>query len=98
MRVAPSQTSLFAAAVIVACALWIAAPAMAAEVIAPGKPAAGTASVTTASLPAKRHRIWPRYRVASWYASHLRDADAAPSGWQSYFSSRPALLMVGIGY
>jgi hypothetical protein len=89
---------LFAAAG-VAAALWIAAPAMAAdEIVPPVKQAAGITSVKTASAPSKRHRVWPRYRVASWYTAHLRYADAVPSPWHSYFSSRPVLLMVGIAY
>lgn len=93
-----ARKSLFAAAG-VAAALWIATPAFAAEIVPPGKQGVGIASVKTASAPSRRHHHWPRYRVASWYTSHLRYADAMPYyPWQSYFSPRPALLMVGIAY
>ena len=55
-----------------------------------------SAKVKTASI--KRHYVWPRYRIASWYTSHLRYADVAPAAWQHYYSARPVLLMVGIAY
>jgi hypothetical protein len=95
MRVT-SKMSLFAAGVV--AALWIATPAVAAEIVPPGKQAAGIASVKTASAPTRRHHIWPRYRVASWYTSRLHYADATPFFWHSYFSSRPVPLMIGIAY
>jgi hypothetical protein len=93
MSITARKLSLFTAAAGIAAALWIAAPAMAAEIASPVSPAA---SMKTVSI--KRHHHWPRYRIASWYTSRLRYADAAPSGWRSYFSPRPALLMVGIAY
>jgi len=96
-KTASRKMSLFAAAG-VAAVLWTATPALAAEVIPPGKQAAGISSVKTASAPSRRHHYWPRYRVASWYTSRLRYADAAPFGWYSFFSSRPMPLMVGIAY
>jgi hypothetical protein len=100
MNVSPrNKMSLFAAAASVAATLWIASPAMAEEINPPGKQAAGVASVKTASAPvARRHHIWPRYRVASWYASRLHYADATPAGWHSYWSPRPFILIVGIAY
>ena len=91
-----ARKSLFAAAG-VAAALWIATPAFAAEIVPPGKQGVGIASVKTASAPSRHRYHWPRYRVASWYSSHLHYADATPV-WHSYFSSRPVLLMVGIAY
>ena len=95
MKLTPRKMSLFAAGF--AAALWIAAPATAAEVVPPGKQVAGVASVKTASI--KRHHVWPRYRVASWYTWRMRYADAVPVGYQSYWSPRsPVLLMVGIAY
>ena len=97
MNLTPRNISLFAAGF--AAALWIAAPAMAAEADASGKQAAGVASVKTVST--KRHHIWPRYRVASWYTSRLRYADATPVGWRGggYWHSRPpVLLIIGIYY
>lgn len=98
MRVTSRKLSVFAAAGVVA-ALWIATPAMAAdEVVPPVKQAAGITSVKTASAPSRHRHYWPRYRVASWYTAHLRYADAAPYTWHGFFSSRPALLMVGIAY
>jgi hypothetical protein len=93
MSITPRKISMFAATAGMAAALWIATPAMAAEIASPVNPAA---SVKTVSV--KRHHHWPRYRVASWYTSRLRYADAAPSGWRSYFTPRPVLLMVGIAY
>jgi len=97
MRVTSRKMSLFAAAGVVA-ALWIATPAMADEIVPPAKQAMGITSVKTASAPSRHRHHWPRYRVASWYTAHLRYADAMPYTWHSYFSSRPALLMVGIAY
>lgn len=85
------KISPLAAAAGFAAALWIAAPAMAADFVPPGKPSAKTATV-------KHHHVWPRYRVASWYTARLRYADAAPAGWRSYLGSHPVLLMVGIAY
>lgn len=96
MRVTSNKLSLFAAAGI-AAALWIATPAMADEVVPPAKQAAGISSVKTASAPSRHHRHWPRYRVASWYTSHLRYADAMPV-WHGFFSFHPMPLMVGIAY
>ncbi len=96
MRSMSGKMSVLAAAG-VAAALWIAAPAMAAdEIVPPVKQAAGITSVKTASAPSRRHHIWPRYRVASWYTAHLRYADAVP--WHSYFGPRPMLLLVGVAY
>ncbi len=86
------------AAVGVAAALWVATPAMADEIVPPGKQAAGIASVKTASSPSRRHHYWPRYRVASWYTSRLRYADAMPFPWHSFFGPRPPLIMVGVAY
>src|SRR5689334_8089363 len=99
MKLTSRQLS-FAAAAAFTAALWIASPAKAAEMDAPGKQTAVTASVRTAAAPVRhRHHYWPRYRVAAWYASHLRYADSAPEGWQSYYwRPRPVLLMVGIGF
>ena len=100
MSAMPRKMSLFAAGV--AAALWIATPATAAEIAppalqaAPATQAAPAAKVKTASI--KRHYVWPRYRIASWYTSHLRYADVAPAAWQHYYSARPVLLMVGIAY
>lgn len=99
MKLTPRKMSLFAAGF--AAALWIAAPATAAEVDPSGKPVAGVANVKTAAAPsAKRYHIWPRYRVASWYTSRLRYADATPVSYRSgYWHSRPpVLLIVGIYY
>ena len=94
MSAMPRKMSLFAAGV--AAALWIATPATAAEIAPPALQAAPAAKVKTASI--KRHYVWPRYRIASWYTSHLRYADVAPAAWQHYYSARPVLLMVGIAY
>jgi hypothetical protein len=94
MSIMPRKLSLFTAAAGLAAALWIAAPAMAAEIVPPGSPAA---SMKTASVK-HHHYYWPRYRVASWYTSRLRYADASPVGWRGYFSPHPVLLMVGIAY
>jgi hypothetical protein len=87
--------SMFAA---VAATLWIASPAIAAEDNPPARELTGVSSVKTASAPARRHYVWPRYHVTSRYASRLHYADAAPVGWHSYFGWRPALLMVGVGF
>jgi hypothetical protein len=90
--------SLFAAGF--AAALWIVAPSNAAELNSRGKATAGVAGVRTASGPRRHHRRgWPRYRVASWYTSHLRYADAPSAGWRGYYwKPRPVLLMVGIAF
>jgi hypothetical protein len=89
----------FAAAAGVAAALWIASPALAAEINASGKPAAGAVSTRTASAAIKHHHGWPRYRVASWYASRIHIADATPSVHRcSWWCARPFVLMVGIAY
>ena len=98
MNLTPRKMSLFAAGF--AAALWIAAPATAAEADTSGKQAAGVASVKTAAAPSKRHYSWSRYRVASWYTSRLRYADATPVSYRSsYWHSRsPVLLIVGIYY
>jgi hypothetical protein len=96
MKITACQTLLIAAGV--AGALWAVAPAVAADAVPPAKPATGIAIVRTASAPAKYHHVWSRHRLASWYISRLRYADAAPSGWQSYSRSAPVLLMVGIAF
>lgn len=98
MKTTHHRMSLFAAGL--AAALWIAAPASAAELNAPGKVTAGVAGVRTASVPRRhRHHGWPRYRVASWYTSHLRYADAVRAGWRGYhWNPRPVLLMVGVAF
>src|SRR5262249_50795199 len=98
MKFISRRTSSFASAIAFAAALWIATPVHAAETDVSGKQAAGITAVRTASAPSKRHHIWPRYRLTSWYAPHWRYADVAPIGSQSYFGWRPALLMVGVGY
>ena len=95
MNILPRELSMFAA---VAATLWFVSPAMAAEINPPGKEVAGVASVKTASAPARRHPIWPRYRVAAWYTSRLYYPDVAPVGWQGYFAPRPFVLMVGVAY
>ena len=77
----------------------MAAPAAAAETNPSGKQAAGVVGVKTASAPVGRHHAWPRWRVTSWETYHVRYADAAPDGLQPvYWSGRPVLLMIGIGY
>jgi hypothetical protein len=96
MNSIPRMMSLLATAGVVA-ALSMAAPALAADYGPLCKPGAAAVGVKTAS--AKRHYAWPRYRVASWYASHFRSADRAPAVVQpASWSGRPVLLMVGIAY
>ena len=73
-------------------------PVASAELGPQGKPAAGLTGVRTASASVRRHPIWPRYRVASWYASHLRYHDPVPSAASSVWSAHPILLLVGIGF
>lgn len=98
MNSTPRMMSRFAAVAGLATALWIASPALAAEVSAPGKQTAGVVSTRTASA-AKRHHGWPRYRVASWYASRIHTADASSSFRRcSWFCGRPFVLMVGVAY
>jgi hypothetical protein len=101
MKHTPRKMSQFAAVAACAAALWIAAPAKAAEMDVPAKQSVGAPPVKVASVPARHHRHhnWPRYRVASWYTSHLRYADAEPAGWSGYYwSPHPVLLMVGIAF
>jgi transposase len=94
----PRMMSHFAAVAGFAMALWIASPASAAEINAPGKQTAGLAGARTAAAPVKHHHFWPRYRVASWYSSRFQ-TDASFSGRPcSWWCGRPVLLMVGIAY
>jgi len=91
--------SHFAAVAGFGVALWIASPAAAAEISAPGKQTVGLVGARTASASVKRHHLWPRYRFASWYASRIHAADASVSGRPcSWWCGRPVLLMVGIAY
>ena len=101
MNSIPRMMSHFAAVAGFAVALWIASPAAAAEVNATGKQTVGLAGTRTASAPVKHHHLWPRYRVASWYASRIHTAEASFSGRPCAWwcgRSVPVLLMVGIGY
>jgi hypothetical protein len=99
MNSIPRVMSHFAAVAGFAVALWVASPAAAAEINAPGKPTAGLVGGRTASTPVKHHHLWPRYRVVSWYASRIHTADASFSGRPcSWWCGRPVLLMVGIAY
>jgi hypothetical protein len=87
-----------AAAAGLAVALWTVSPAFAAEVDVSRQPA-GTVTTKTASAPVKRHHHWPRYHLASWYASHVHVADAGTTARQCYwFCGRPFILMVGVAY
>jgi hypothetical protein len=99
MKQLPRKMSLIAAAAGFAAALWIAAPAQAAEMGAPGTQTLGAPTARVASVPARHHRHynWPRYRVASWYTSRLRYADVAYEGGY-YWSPRPVVLMIGIAF
>jgi hypothetical protein len=98
MNSIPRMMSHLAAVAGFAVALWIASPA-AAEINGPGKPTVGLAGARTVSAPVKRHHVWPRYRVASWYASRIHTADARLGGRPcSWWCGRPVLLMVGIAY
>ncbi|HLZ02684.1 MAG TPA: hypothetical protein VKR55_11100 [Bradyrhizobium sp.] len=97
MKTMSRKLSLFAAVAGFAAALSIAAPAKAAEIGATGKQTAAVSTAKVASARIKHHRHWPRYRVASWYTSHLRYADAA--GWGGYYwRPQPVVLMVGIAF
>lgn len=92
----PRMISLLATAAVVAT-LSMAAPAFAADYGPLCK--LRVTAVKTASAPAKHHFGWSRSRMASWYASHLHYADAAPATVQrASWSSRPVLLMVGIAF
>ena len=92
----PRMISLLATAGVVAT-FSMAVPAFAADYGQLCKPR--VVSVKTASALSKHHYGWSRYRVASWYASHFRYADAAPAAVQpASWSGRPVLLMVGIAF
>jgi hypothetical protein len=88
-----------AAAAGVAAALWTVSPAMAAEVDASAKQPGVMVGTKATSASFKRHHRWPQYHLASWYASHIRYADAGTSPRQCYwFCGRPFVLMVGVAY
>jgi hypothetical protein len=85
------------AAAFIAAALWIVPPASAADADASSKQSVGMLRTKIAS--AKRHHLWPRYHLASWYASPVRYADAGTGARQCYwFCGRPFVLMVGVAY
>jgi hypothetical protein len=91
------RTILLLATAGVVATLSMAAPALAADYGPVCKPRVAAVNVKTASV--KRHFGWSRYRIASWYGSHFRYADAAPAAVQSAsWSSRPVLLVVGIAF
>jgi len=88
-----------AAAAGVAAALWIVSPAAAADADASARQSVAAATTKTASAPVRRHHRWPRYHLASWYASRVHFADTAPGARQCrWFCGRPFVLMVGIAY
>jgi hypothetical protein len=97
MGSSPRMIPLLAMAGVIA-ALSMATPALAADYGPRCKLVTTVVSVKTASASSRRHYHWSRYRVASWYASHLRYADAAPAERPASWSGRPVLLMVGIAF
>jgi hypothetical protein len=91
--------SRFAAVAGFAAALWVGTPATAAEPNATAQQTAGPVGARTATAPVKRHHLWPRYHVASWYASRIHTADASLVGRSCYWwCGRSIPLFIGIAY
>ncbi len=84
----------------VVAVLWIVSPATAAEPDASARQSVRMANSTkTMAAPVRRHRGWSRYRLASWYASHVNYGDAVTSGRPcNWFCGRPFVLMVGVAF
>ena len=90
----PRMLSLLVTAVL-AATISMAAPAFAADYGPLCKPR--VVAVNAKTVSGKSH-FWSRYRIASWYGSRSRYADAPAALQPASWSGRPVLLMVGIAF